>query len=157
MTVISKNAGPTLAIFLISILLVYCSSGFKTELGTGLKTVYKGLGVEDSYLTMDGVKHNSNDIPLGKKVVVVLDNVTGLQMKDGRYSIAYETRVTDTAGNMVLQFSDTLVEPEVSVLRSSLTVGDPMAAGQTYEWTSKFTDLNGEGKIQAAINLDVVE
>lgn len=154
---ISKNTGLAITIFLISVLLVYCSSGFKTDLGTGLKTTFKGLGVEDSYLTMDGVKHNSNDIPLGKKVAVVLDNVTGLQMKDGWYTIAYETRVTDTDGNPVLYFSDTLVEPEVSVLRSSLTVGDPMAAGKTYAWVSLFSDLNGEGKVQAAISLDVVE
>ncbi|MDD5508353.1 MAG: hypothetical protein PHD25_08515 [Bacteroidales bacterium] len=43
------------------------------------------------------------------------------------------------------------------LLRSYLTLAEPMAEGQTYRWISTFRDLNGEGTIKAAIDLDVVE
>lgn len=118
---------------------------------------YNGVGVGDSYLTLDGEKFNSRRIPLGKDIAVVLEEVSGLRIKDGSYTILFETEVTDAQGNYLLQYSDTLVEPDVDLLRSYLTVAEPMAAGQTYKWLSTFTDLNGDGVVKAAIDLDIVE
>ncbi|HOW25463.1 MAG TPA: hypothetical protein PK711_07305 [Bacteroidales bacterium] len=144
-------------LFLFSLLMISCSRGFKTDLGTGLKMTYNGVGVGDSYLTLDGEKFNSRRIPLGKDIAVVLEEVSGLRIKDGSYTILFETEVTDAQGNYLLQYSDTLVEPDVDLLRSYLTVAEPMAAGQTYKWLSTFTDLNGDGVVKAAIDLDIVE
>lgn len=118
---------------------------------------YTGLNVEDSYLTVDGEKFNSNKIPAGNEIVVILESVSGLQMKDGVYTILFETTVTDPDGNYLLQYNDTLVEPEIKVLKSYLTVADPMATGKTYKWISTFTDLNGEGMVEATIDIEVIE
>ena len=154
----TKNIiGLILGFLLCLLLMASCSRGFKADLGTGLKMVYNGIAVGDSYLTMDGEKHNSSRIPLGKDIVVVLEDVSGLKMQDGVYTILFETEVTDAQGNYLLQYADTLVEPEVDLLRSYLTVAEPMAAGRTYKWVSTFTDLNGEGVVKASIDLDVAE
>jgi hypothetical protein len=153
----SKNSKFLAALVVLSIVLLSCSSGFKSDMTTGLKMTYSGLSVEDSYLEIDGEKHNSNKIPLGKKVVIILDDVSGLQESDGVFSIAFNTTVIDLDGNYILDYSDTLVVEEAGVLRSLLTVAEPMEVGQKYTWTSKFADLNGEGQAEATIEIEVVE
>ena len=157
MKTINKIAGLVFGLFVLSVLLTSCSSGVQKDLGTGLKMSYTGLSVEDSYLKVNEGKFNSNKIPIGKEVVIILEDITGLQMKDGVYTILFETTVTDPDGNYLLQYNDTLVEPEIRVLKSYLTVAEPMVPGKKYKWISTFTDLNGKGMVEATIDIEVIE
>ncbi len=157
MRTLNRLAGIVFGLMIFSLFLTSCSRGFKTDFMTGLKMTYSGLSVEDCYLTIDESRHSSNQIPLGKEVVLILENVTGFQMKDGIYTIGFETTVTDPDGNYLLNYTNTLTETEVSMLRSLLTVGEPMVTGKTYQWTSTFTDRNGEGVVKAILDIEVTE
>ncbi len=152
-----RLAGIVFGFMIFSLFLTSCSRGFKTDFITGLKMTYAGISIEDCYLMINGEKHNSNKIPLGKEVVLILENVSGFRIKDGIYTIAFETTVTDPDGNYLLNYNSMLTEPEVGVLRSLLTIGEPMVAGKTYQWVSTFTDRNGEGEVRATLDIEVVE
>lgn len=158
-----KNIDTVLSIIVIAVL-SSCSVGVNKDLLTGLSYSYKGLSVEDAYLSVDNKKYTSNEIEYGKKVFVVLTGVQGYKLSNGKVKIGCRINVADSEGNVVLSNEDAFASlseegydpAEAEVLNASLTVGTPLEVGKEYDWEVLFWDKNGEGTINTEIKVKIV-
>ncbi len=152
-----------LYVFIIA-LISACTVGVNKDLLTGLSYSYKGLSVEDAYLTVDNKKLSSNELEYGKKAYIILSGVEGFETDNGRVRIGCNIQLADAAGNIVLSADDAYAafdeegfDPEeVGMLNISLTIGTPIEAGNEYNWKAHFWDKNGEGEIDTEINIKIV-
>ncbi len=147
--------------------LAFCNSnfsiGFKTDLFTGLKVSYKGLSVEESYLSVNQEKLKKNEVDMGDKVFLYLREVQGFVEKEGRVYLGASMTVTGSGGETVIdrkdlyaQFDGSGVSPaDAKFLSLALLVGDPMAVGKTYLWKTRIWDKNGKGEITSEVKVRV--
>ena len=147
--------------------LAFCNSnfsiGFKTDLFTGLKVSYKGLGVEESYLEVNKEKLKKNEVDMGAKVFLYLREVQGFVEKAGRVYPGASMTVTGPGGEMVIdkkdlyaQFDGSGVSPaDAKYLSLALLVGDPMEEGKTYVWKGRIWDKNGKGQITTEVKIRI--
>ncbi|MFQ5334643.1 MAG: hypothetical protein ACE5DN_01070 [Flavobacteriales bacterium] len=146
-------------------LLTACSAGVQKDLSTGLNVVNKNLTYEKSYISNNGEVLNSSAVSIGSKLKLMLEGVDGFKVENGKAFPGCSIVVTDKDGNNIMEYEDLFEQynetganaQDVTVLNSSLTIGDPMQAEQNYKWTTRFWDKKGEGEIITNIELDVTE
>lgn len=151
------------------ILMVSCkgkiggSVGIKKDLSTGLVSSYKNLEPAKVYLLMNGETLNHNDIPLGEKFQLVNDGVQGLTEKDGKVSVGCALKITDSKGKILLdekdlfQGEDLFDKDSASVLRCTVTTGEPMQWEQKYDVQVKFWDKYGDGNIENKVTIRAID
>jgi len=161
-------------ILVASVILTSCGNNNTTEKGfsvgfnkgvkvssIGLKTVNSGLSLTDSYLTVEGVKIESNEVQIGKKVAIVFEGIEGFKEKNGKVFPALNIVVLDAANKVVISYDDLLKSEtgynvkDATVLTGALTIGDPLKQRQNYTLTVSVGDKEGEGSILGNVTLKI--
>lgn len=139
------------------------SKGVKKDFGTGITVNNDGLSYGDYYLSVNDVKLDNSEVNYGDKVYLVFSGVEGFSEVEGKVFPGAAMQVTDRDGKIVLQEKDLFaaydqegVDPvSASDLSVSLLVGDPMIAGESYDWKVKFWDKKSPGEINAELQVKV--
>lgn len=151
--------------FLSASLLVACnfSTGIKKDLSTGLSYSYNGFAVSEVYFVdSDNIPKGTNEVELNSNVALVVQGIENYTMVDEKAYPGMSLYVTDKEGNNIIG-EDDLFESNIgysaqdaSVLRGTITIGEPMVAGETYHVELKIWDKhNAENNIAASIDLRV--
>ena len=135
------------------------SAGTKKDFGTGLSYSYNGFTVEQVLLAgPDNVAMTDNQVVLNSEIAIVAQGLANYQMKDDKAFPGLMLSVTDKDGTEVLGAKDLFSETEgfsavdASVLRGTVTVGDPMKTGETYHVKMRIWDKN---KADNELTIDV--
>ena len=139
------------------------SAGTKKDFGTGLSFEYKGFSVEEVVLAgPDNVAMSTNEVQLGTQVAIVVQGLANYELRDDKAFPGFMISVTDKDGTSVLGSEDLFAQSEgysaadASVLRGTVTVGDPMKAGETYHVKIRAWDKNKpENELTAEVDLVV--
>lgn len=124
------------------------SKGVKKDLNTGLTSTYNGFAVDDIYLTDDkGNKLSSNAVTLGSELIVVASGVENYTLESGKAYPGCTIILTDKNKKEILNLPDAfadikdgLAPDQATELKATLTTGDPMQAGETYQLYVHFYD-----------------
>jgi len=141
------------------------SKGVKADFNTGAKTSYSGFAVENVYVVdADDKQLSDNEVSLDSKFSIVYEGLANYTLKEGKAFPGLSLEVTDEAGAIILNEADLFssytdgFEPETaSVLRGSITVGNPMQAGQTYTCKIRVFDKNSDAEVTTEMNFKVKE
>jgi len=139
--------------FLLLLLVTSCggggfSKGVKKDFTTGLTSSYNGLSVDDIYLADDkGKKMINNQIILGSELIVVASGVDNYKLLNGKAYPGCTIILTDKNSNEILNIPDAFSSlssgvkaSEAAELKATLTTGDPMQVGETYQLYVHFFD-----------------
>jgi hypothetical protein len=125
------------------------SAGKKKDFNTGLSVSNSGLSFEESYLVgPDNTVKRDNEAQLNSKIAIVLEGVSGYVLKDSKVYPGLMLSVTDKDGIAVLDEADLFANSsgysveDASILRGTVTVGNPMRAGETYHMKMRVWDHN---------------
>lgn len=159
-----KNLTPFVLI-LIVFTAICCnfSVGTNKDLRTGLSYTYNGFSVEESVLAgPDNTALTTNEVSMNSKVSIVLNGISNYTLKDNKAFPGLSLLVSDAKGEPVINEADLFAGGEgysvedASALRGTITVGDPMASGQTYHVKMRVWDKNKpESEIVAEVDLKV--
>lgn len=124
------------------------SKGVKKDMTTGLTSSYNGFAVDDIYLTDEkGTKLSSNAITLGSELLVVASGVENYTLENGKAFPGCTIILTDKNKKELLNLPDAfadlkdgLAPDQATELKATLTTGDPMQAGETYQLYVHFYD-----------------
>jgi hypothetical protein len=161
-----KMRGSTFLYFFFMILILAgCnfSAGVNKDLITGLYYSNNGFSVSGVYFVgPDNTPLKSNRVSIGTSIAIVIEGIENYVMKDEKAFPGLSLTVTDDQGGTVLNNDDLFAEGEgysstdASILRGTLTVGDPMVAGKTYHVKLNVWDKNKkENTITAEIDIEV--
>lgn len=139
------------------------SVGTKKDFGTGLSYNYNGFAVDDVVLVgPDNTVMNSNEVLMNTKVGIVVRGLRHYELKDEKAYPGIMLSVTDKSGIAVIDEADLFANSEgystedASVLRGTVTVGDPMKAGETYHMKMRVWDKNKpENELTAEVDIAV--
>lgn len=139
------------------------SKGINKDFKTGISVSNDGLTFEEYYLSVDGERLDNNKVQVGDKVYLNFAGVDGFAEVDGAVFPGVSMLVTDRDGNQVIQESDLFAEynakgvdpADAKDLSVSLMIGEPMIAGETYNWKVKFWDKKETGEIRADLDIEV--
>ena len=162
-----QKSGYSFNILLIAMLSVstgcHYSAGVKKDLRTGLSSSYKNMEPEKVFLVMNKEVLTHTDIPLGEKFMVVNENVKGLEEREGKISLGCSLKITDQKGKILLEAKDLfegkdLFKPEdASMLKCTVTTGDPMKWEEQYDIQVVFWDKYGDGKIENKVTIRAID
>ena len=157
------------AIFLLFAIMV-CSCkgklplmGVEKDMNTGLVTTYKNMKPGRVLMLMNDEVLNHNDIPLGESFLLVNDQLTGLEVKDGKVSVGASLIITDKAGKILLKEDDlfkgkdVLHKDSVNYLKCTVPTGKPMQWEEKYDIAVTFWDKYGEGKIENKVTIRCID
>jgi len=161
-----KLITPALATVSICLIAWSCnfSKGIKTDLVTGITTSYNGFAIEQiSVVDGDDNQLSKSEVALDSKFSIVYEGIENYTLKDGKAFPGLSLHVTDAAGNDILNEVDLFASSvdgysptDASVLRGSVTVGDPMKAGETYHCKMRvFDKQNPESEIVSELDFTV--
>jgi predicted small secreted protein len=137
------------------------SKGAKKDLRTGLSFNYNGFSVQDVIL-IDAANNRMTDnkVKLNTQIAIVALGVNNYALKDGKVFPGMMLLVTDKKGTPIINAADLFEGDQghppasASELRGDITVGKPMASGETYHvkvhiWDKVKTDneLNIEANL----------
>jgi hypothetical protein len=138
--------------FSVLLILTACSfsKGVKKDLTTGVSTYYNGFAVEAiSVVDASDKALTSNEVALDSKLSIVFEGIGNYTLKNEKAFPGLSLQVTDAQGKDVINEGDLLASytdgvslEDASVLRGSVTVGNPMASGQTYHCKVRIFDKN---------------
>ncbi len=139
------------------------SKGINKDYKTGISVTNDGLSFDEYYLSVNGERLENNEVKLGEKVYLNFTGVDGFEEVNGAVFPGAAMQVTDRDGNQVLQEVDLFADyntkgvdvADAENLSVSLIVGDPMVAGETYNWKVKFWDKKEAGEIRADLDIEV--
>jgi hypothetical protein len=159
-----KNSFTILILTLLPVLIsCHYSAGVKKDLNTGLISTYKNMEPEKVFLIMNDEVLNHTDIPLGEKFMLINENVKGLKERDGKISIGCSLKITDQKGKIILEEKDLfegkdLFKPEdASMLKCTVTTGDPMKWEEKYDIHVIFRDKYSDGKIENKVTIRAID
>jgi hypothetical protein len=154
-----------LLILLTCVMLASCnfSAGTKKDFTTGLSYTHNGFQVDNVLLVgPDNIAMSNNEVQLNTKVAISVEGLANYELKDGKAYPGFMLSVTDKNGASVIGEADLFATNEgysaedASVLRGTITVGDPMTVGETYSVKVKVWDKNKpENELTAEVNLVV--
>ncbi len=138
------------------------SKGVKKDLKTGLSASYNGFALDDIYLADEnGTRLNTNEIPMGFKVLVVATGVDYFAEKNSRVFPGCRIILTDKKQTEILNLPDAFADMDegidaskARVLQAQLNTGAPMVIGGTYHLAVRFYDKNKPGN-EILANVDV--
>lgn len=155
----------SLLIIATAILLWQCdfSAGTKKDFGTGLSYSYNGFSVDEVVLVgQDNKVMTNNEVKLGTQVGIAAQGIGNYVVKNGKAQPGLMLSVTDKNGTAILNESDLLAETDgyserdAAILRGTVTVADPMKAGETYHVKMHIWDKNKpENELTAEVDLVV--
>ena len=139
------------------------SAGTKTDLGTGLSISYNGFGVDEVLLVgPDNTAMINNDVQLNTQIAIVAQGLVNYVLKDDKAFPGLMLSVTDKQGKAIIDEADLFAGTEgysatdAGVLRGTITVGDPMKAGETYHVKMRVWDKNKiENELVAEVDIEV--
>ena len=139
------------------------SAGTNTNLLTSLHYSYHGFSVEEVLLVgADNVAMNDNEVPFNSKVSIVAQGLSNYELKNDKANPGLSLILTDKEGTAIINEADLFANgdgysPEdASALRGTVTVGDPMKAGETYHFKIHIWDKNKpENELTAEADIDV--
>lgn len=140
------------------------SAGVKKDLNTGTKTTYKGFAVEEIFVVDSEDKElSSNEIPIDTKFSIVYQGIKNYTLKEGKAFPGLSLQVTDATGAYILNEADLLAtyadgfsEEDASVMRGSVTIGEPMVSGETYHCKIRVFDKNSDAEIVSELDFKVM-
>ena len=139
------------------------SAGVKLDVNTGTKTSYSGFSVDEIYI-VDSLDNqlSSNEVDLNSKFSIVYQGIENYTLKDNKAFPGLSLLVTDTNGADIMSEADLLASytegvtaSEASVLRGSVTVGEPMKSGETYHCKIRVFDKNSDAEITSELDFKV--
>lgn len=150
---------------IVAVTLTACnfSAGTKKDFGTGLSYSYNGFSVDEVLLAgPDNTAMSSNEVDLNTQIAIVAQGLANYELKDDKAFPGLMLSVTDKDGKEVLGAADLFEGTEgyssadAAILRGTLTIGDPMQAGQTYNVKMRIWDKNKpENELTAEVDLIV--
>ena len=153
--------------FLLMILIIgSCEqkvAGVKKDLATGLVTSYKGIEPAKVLLVMNDEVLNHTDIPIGEKFMVINDGVSGLVTKNGKVKVGCYLKITDQAGNLLLEEKDLFANNDeflpknARMLKCTVTTGEPMKWEEKYDVSVSFWDKQGKGRIDNTVTIKAID
>ncbi len=156
---------PYLFVVFSALILASCSfsAGTNKNFSTGLSYTHNGFHVDNVLLVgPDNVAMSNNEVQLNTKVAISVEGLANYELKDGKAYPGFMLSVTDKNGASVIGEADLFAANEgytpedASVLRGTITVGDPMTSGQTYSVKIKVWDKNKpENELTASVDLVV--
>lgn len=132
-------------------LLTACSfsAGTKKDLTTGLSYSYNGFNVSEVYFVdSDNLPKGSSEVELNSQVAIVVQGIENYMLVNDKAYPGMSLYVTDKNGNQVIGEADMFESnigysaEDASVLRGTITVGEPMVSGETYHVELKIWDKN---------------
>lgn len=125
------------------------SAGVNKDLTTGLSYEYNGFGVDEVvFVDPKNERATNNEVTLNTEVAIVAQGLTNYELKDGRAFPGLALSVKDKSGNAVIDEADLFSQSEgfsaddASVIRGSVTIGEPMQSGNTYDVVMRIWDKN---------------
>jgi hypothetical protein len=153
-------------LFTVAVGLSACSfsAGTKKDFGTGLSYSYNGFAVDQVLMAgPDNVAMSDNKVALNSQIAIVAQGLANYQMKGDKAFPGLMLSVTDKDGTEVLGAKDLFSETEgytaddASVLRGTVTVGDPMKTGETYHVKMRIWDKNKtDNELTVEVDLVVI-
>jgi len=140
------------------------SVGANKDFATGLSYSYNGFDVDRVVLVgPDNTIMGSNEVVLNSQVGIVVQGLTDYALKEGKAFPGIMMTVTDKSGATVINESDLFSEQkegyspaDASVLRGTITIGNPMVSGQTYHAKMRIWDkVKPENELTAEVDLNV--
>jgi len=139
------------------------SAGVKKDLANGLTYSYNGFTVEEAFLVgPDNTTLPSNKVPLNSQVAIVVQGIGNYVLKDDKAFPGLSLSVTNSQKSAVIDEADLFAETEgytatdASILRGTITVADPMKAGETYHIKMRIWDKNNvDNEIISEVDIDV--
>lgn len=157
-----------ISFLLIALVFTGCnfSVGTKADLTSGISSSWNGLNAETIYFVdQEDQSITNKQVTWNTECSFVFEGISNYTLKDGNAFPGITLTVTDQAGAEIVAFDDMLANytegvsaTDASVLRASLTVGDPMKVGETYTVTARvFDKQNAEAEIVSKVTVTVVE
>jgi len=150
-------------IVLISIVaLLFTSCETKKNLITSLSTKGNGLNCKTIYLTSDDEKVNRNTFIYGNEFDVNFDNIDGFTKEKNSAFPGLELIVTNKKGDTIMYNKDLYAKAvkgfDMSplLLKTSITVANPMMSNNTYTMYVNIWDKKGAGTYSAEMDFDIV-
>ncbi len=139
------------------------SAGTKKDFGTGLSFNYNGFSVDEVLLVgPDNIAMSSNEVQLSTQVAIVVQGLANYELKDDKAFPGLMLSVTDKQGSAIINEADLFAESagypaaDAAILRGTVTVGDPMKAGETYHVKMRIWDKNKpENELTAEVDVVV--
>lgn len=152
--------------FLISLfILSACDTGkaVKNDQGSGLSMKYNGFVIDELTLVdASNQPMDKNIVKRSTEVAIVAKGLGNFTLKDEKAYPGLTLSVTNKEGVVILHEvdffagNDGYTPADASVIRGTITVGDPMKSGQTYHVTMKVWDkLKPETELTAEVDLVV--
>lgn len=139
------------------------SAGIKQDLGTGLSIKYNGFVVDELTLVDSANQPMSNNIvKRSTEVAIVAKGLGNFALKDEKAYPGLTLSVTNKEGVVILHEVDFLAgndgytPADASVIRGTITIGDPMQSGETYHVKMHVWDKNKtDNQLTAEVDLAV--
>ena len=139
------------------------SVGTKKDLMTGLSYSYNGFAVDEVlFVGPDNTVKRNNEVQLDTEVAIVVQGLVNYDLQDDKAFPGLMLSVTDEQGTAILNEADLFANTEgysatdAAILRGTITVGEPMKAGETYQVKMRIWDKNKpENELTAELKIDV--
>ena len=152
-------------LLIIAALIQSCnfSAGTKKDFTTGLSHSYNGFTVEEALLVgADNAVLSSNKVPLNSQIAIVLQGIGNYVLKEDKAFPGLSLTVSDSKKAAVIDEADLFAGTEgysaadAAVLRGTITVAQPMKAGETYHIKMRVWDKNKiDSEIIAEVDIEV--
>jgi hypothetical protein len=164
---IRHQSMPVLPGIIIIFLLFSCdvniSTGTKKDFNTGLTTTYKNMEPAKTFMVMNGEVINHTDIPLGESFLIVNEQVQGLTVKEGKFSVGCSLQIKNEADSVLLNIADlfdgndVFEKPEAVQLKCTVNTGAPMQWEETYTATVRYWDKYGTGTLTNEVKIKMMD
>jgi hypothetical protein len=139
------------------------SAGTKKDLTTGLSYNYNGFSVDEVLLVgPDNTPMSNSEVQLNTQVAIVVQGLANYELKGGKAFPGMMISVTDKQGTAIINEADLFKDSEgytpadAAILRGTVTVGDPMIAGETYHVKIHVWDkTKSENELTAEVDIEV--
>jgi len=152
----------TIPILFISVVLGACRNSADKKIVTGLVNVFNGLTFEQAYLLgPDSTVLLVNKVPLNGNIVLVINGVGNLVVKDGK--VFPGVSLTVSIGNQtviqkddLLASTDGFLPDEVSTISGSVKLSPPVQANQVYHIKMRVWDKNSiHNELSSEVDIEV--
>ncbi|QOI98258.1 MAG: hypothetical protein HRU69_12530 [Flammeovirgaceae bacterium] len=158
-----KTTSPLLILTVWLLTACSFSAGTKKDLTTGLSYSYNGFTVSEVYFVdAENIPKGTNEVDLNTEVALVVQGISNYTLVDEKAYPGMSLYVTDNNGNQVIAEADMFASnigysaEDASVLRGTITVGEPMVSGETYHVEMKIWDKNKtDNTISVGVDLRV--
>ncbi len=142
----------------------WLACGTKTDLSTGMMTKSSRISCSGATVALDGIKLASNEVPMGKKIVLHYDGVTGFKKLNGRVFPGVSMSVIDPNVGPIGEYADLFkeyaaggMEPKkAGRISVTLMTGKPMKTRAEYIWKVRVWDRKGTGEIVSEMKIKMI-